>query len=58
MIAAVVHCWQGTARGSDEYSQLEEGRSKLLLSPVLRGLGAAAEVAKRLTGRLGVGARL
>ena len=37
------------ARGSDEYSLLEEGRSKLLLSPVPPGLGAAAEVAKRLT---------
>ena len=37
------------AQGSNEYSQLEEGRSKLLLSAVPPGLGAAAEVQKRLT---------
>ena len=39
MLAAVAHCSQGMARGSDEYSQ----------SLVPRGLGAAGEVAKRLT---------
>ena len=49
MIAAVAQCWQGMARGSDEYSLLDEGRSKLLLSPVLPSLGAATEVTKRLT---------
>ena len=37
------------ARGSDVYSQLEEGPSKLLLWLVPPVLGAAAEVAKRLT---------
>ena len=50
MTAAVAQCWQGMARGIDEYSQLEEGRLKVQLSPVPPpGLGAAAEVAKRLT---------
>ena len=49
MIAAVEQCWQGVAQGSDEYSLLEGRRSKLLLAPVPPGLGAAAEVAKRLT---------
>ena len=43
-IAAVAQCWQGMGRGSNEYSQLEEGRSKLLLSLVPPGLEAAAEV--------------
>ena len=49
MMAVVAQCWQGMARGIDECSQLEEGRSKLLLSPVPPSLGAAAEVPKRLT---------
>ena len=49
MIAAAAQCWQGTARGSDNFALLEEGRLKLLLSPVLPGLGTAAEVAKRPT---------
>ena len=49
MIAAVAQCWQGVAQGSKKYSQLEEGRSKLPLSKVHPGLGAAAEVAKRVT---------
>ena len=43
MIAAVAQRWQGVDQGSDEYSLLEEGRSKLL-----PGLGAAAEVALRV----------
>ena len=47
MIVAVAQCWQGVPRGSDEYSQLEDGRWKLLLL-VPEGLGAAAVVAKRL----------
>ena len=37
------------ARGSDKHSQLEEGSSKLLVSPVLPGLGAAAEAPRRFT---------
>ena len=49
MIAAAAQCWQGMVRGSDDFSLLEEGRSKLLLASVPPGLGTAAEVAKRLT---------
>ena len=49
MIAAVAHCWEGMARGSDEHSQLEEGWSELLVSQVLPRLGAAVEVSKRVT---------
>ena len=49
MIAATAQCWQGMARGSDDFSLLEERRSKLLLASVPPGLGAAAEVAKRFT---------
>ena len=37
------------AHGRDDYAQLEEGRSKLLLSPVPQGMSAATEVLKRLT---------
>ena len=37
------------AQGRDVYAQLEEGRSKLLLSTVPQGLSAATEVLKRLT---------
>ena len=37
------------AQGRDDYAQLEEGRSKLLLSPVPQGLSAATEVLKLLT---------
>ena len=37
------------AQGRNECAQLEERRSKLLLSPVPHGPGAAAEVQKRLT---------
>ena len=50
---AAAQCWQGMAQGSNEYSMLEEGRSKLLLAPAPLGLGAAAEVTKRLTLWLG-----
>ena len=49
MISAVAQCWNGMAQGRDDYAQLEEGRSKLLLSPVPQGLSAATEVPKRLT---------
>ena len=28
MIAATAQCWQGMARGSDDFALLEEGRSK------------------------------
>ena len=49
MIATVAQCRQGMARRSDEYSQSEEGRSKLPLPSAPPGLGAAVEVAKRLT---------
>ena len=49
MIAATAQCWQGMAHGSDDFSLLEEGRSKLLLASVLPQLGAAVEVAKHLT---------
>ena len=35
MISAVAQCWNGMAQGLDDYPQLEEGRSKLLLSPGL-----------------------
>ena len=49
MISAVAQCWNGMAQGRDDYAQLEEGRSKLLLSPVPQGLRAATEVLKRLT---------
>ena len=38
MISAVAECWNGMAQGRDDYAQLEEGRSKLLLSPVPQGL--------------------
>ena len=48
-IAATVQCWQGMTQGSDEFLTLEEGRPNLLLASVPLGLGAAAEVAKRLT---------
>ena len=37
------------AQGRDDYAQLEEGRSKLLLSTVPQGLSVATEVQKRLT---------
>ena len=49
MISAVARCWNGMAQGRDEYAQLEEGRSKLLLSTVPQGLSVATEVLKRLT---------
>ena len=49
MISAVAQCWNGMAQGRDDYAQLEEGRSKLLLSSVPQGLSAATEVLKRLT---------
>ena len=49
MIAATAQCWQGMARGSDDFALLEEERSKHLLSSVPPGLGTAAEVAKCLT---------
>ena len=49
MIAATALCWQGMVRDSDDFSLLEEGRWKLLVASVLPGLGAAAEVARRLT---------
>ena len=39
MIAAVAQCWQSVARGSDDYSRRTGAP----------GLGAAAEVAKRVT---------
>ena len=48
MINAVARCWNGMAQGRDDYAQLEEGRSKLLLSTVPQGL-SATEVLKRLT---------
>ena len=38
MIGVVAQCWHGMAQESNEYAQLEEGRSKLLLSPVPHGL--------------------
>ena len=47
--AAVARCWHCMDHGSNEYSQLEEGRSKLLLSTVPPGLGASPEVQRRLT---------
>ena len=37
------------AQGRDDYAQLEEGRSKLLLSTVPQGLSVVSEVQKRLT---------
>ena len=49
MISAVAQCWNGMAQGRDDYAQLEEGRSKLLLSPVPQGLSVATEILKRLT---------
>ena len=49
MISAVARCWNGMAQGRDDYAQLEEGRSKLLLSTVPQGLSVATEVLKRLT---------
>ena len=49
MISAVARCWNGMAQGRDDYGQLEEGRSKLLLSTVPQGLSVATEVQKRLT---------
>ena len=49
MISAVARCWNGMAQGRDDYAQLEEGRSKLLLSTVPQGLSVATEVQKRLT---------
>ena len=49
MISAVARCWNGMAQGRDDCAQLEEGRSKLLLSTVLQGLSVATEVLKRLT---------
>ena len=49
MISAVARRWNGMAQGRDDYAQLEEGRSKLLLSTVPQGLSAATEVLKRLT---------
>ena len=49
MIAATAQCWQGMARGSDDFSLLEEGRSKLPLASLPPRLGTAAEVARRLT---------
>ena len=38
MISVVAQCWNGMAQGRDDYAQLEEGRSKLLLSTVPQGL--------------------
>ena len=49
MISVVARCWNGMAQGRDDYAQLEEGRSKLLLSTVPQGLSVATEVQKRLT---------
>ena len=49
MISVVAQCWNGMAQGRDDYAQLEEGRSKLLLSSVPMGLSAATEILKRLT---------
>ena len=49
MISAVARCWNGMAQGRDDYAQLEEGRSKLLLSTVPQGLNVATEVLNRLT---------
>ena len=49
MIAATAQCLQGMARVSDDFSLLEERRSKLLLASVPLGLGTAADVAMRLT---------
>ena len=49
MISVVAQCWNGMAQERDDYAQLEEGRSKLLLSLVPQGLSAATEVLKRLT---------
>ena len=49
MISVVAQCWNGMAQGRDDYAQLEEGRSKLLLSTVPQGLSVASEVLKRLT---------
>ena len=49
MISVVAQCWHGMAQGRDDYAQLEEGRSKLLLSTVPQGLSVASEVQKRLT---------
>ena len=48
MIASAAQCWHGMAQGSNESSQLEEGRSKLLLSPLPPGPGTATEMPKRL----------
>ena len=49
MIAATARCWQGVARGSDDFARLEVERSGRLLASVSPGLGTATEVAKRLT---------
>ena len=49
MISVVARCWNGMAQGRDDYAQLEEGRSKFLLSTVPQGLSVATEVQKRLT---------
>ena len=49
MISVVARCWNGMAQGRDDYAQLEEGRSKLLLSTVPQGLSVATEVQKRFT---------
>ena len=49
MTAATPQCWQGMARGSEDFAPLEEGCPELLLASVPQGLGTATEVAKRLT---------
>ena len=49
MISAVAQCRNGMAQERDDYAQLEEGRSKLLLSPVPQGFECGHEVLKRLT---------
>ena len=49
MISVVAQCGNGMAQGRDDYAQLEEGRSKFLLSTVPQGLSVATEVQKRLT---------
>ena len=46
MISVVAQCWNGMAQGRVDYAQLEEGRSKLLLSTVPQGLSVASEVQK------------
>ena len=50
MISVVAQCWNGMAQERDDYAQLEEGRSKLLLSTVPQGLSAATEVASHTLG--------